>query len=145
MIRTCPNCSAKNRLPLTRMLDGPSCGKCKQPLPPPALPVPIESGFDFRTMVRDSPVPVLVDFWAPWCGPCKAMAPEFERLAGELSGRVLLAKVNTDALPQLGSEFQIRSIPTIILFKDGVEDNRITGAASASSIKQRLGLTQTDT
>jgi thioredoxin 2 len=140
MIRTCPHCSAKNRLPLKRMLEGPKCGKCKEPLPPPEHPVPVGTGFDFRTMIRDAPVPVLVDFWAPWCGPCKAMAPEFDRLAGELKGTVLLAKVNTDEIPALGSEYAIRSIPTIILFRDGVEANRVTGAASAASLKSRLGL-----
>lgn len=140
MIRTCPNCSSKNRLPLKRMLEGPNCGKCKEPLPPPVHPIPIATGYDFRMMLQDSPVPVLVDFWAPWCSPCKAMAPEFDRLAGELSGKVLLAKVNTDEIPALGSEHQIRSIPTTILFKSGEETSRITGAASASGLKTRHGL-----
>lgn len=140
MIRTCPNCSAKNRLPLKRMLEGPKCGKCKTPLPPPAKPVPVASGHDFRIMLRDSPVPVLVDFWAAWCGPCKAMAPEFERMAGELSGEVLLAKVNTDEVPQIASEYRIQSIPTLILFKNGEEDGRVTGAASGSTLRRKLGI-----
>ena len=140
MIRTCPTCSAKNRLPLKRMLEGPKCGKCKTPLPPPTKPVPVASGHDFRIMLRDSPVPVLVDFWAAWCGPCKAMAPEFERMAGELSGEVLLAKVNTDEVPQIASEYRIQSIPTLILFKDGEEDGRVTGAASGSTLRRKLGI-----
>ena len=140
MIRSCPQCSSKNRLPLKRILERPTCGKCKEVLPPPAHPVPISTGYDFRMVLQDSPLPVLVDFWAPWCGPCKAMAPEFDRLAGELSGEVLLVKVNTDEIPALGSEHQIRSIPTTILFRHGSEVSRVRGAASANGLKAQHGL-----
>lgn len=140
MIRTCPTCSAKNRVPLPRLLDGPKCGKCKNPLPPPAHPVPVESGHDFRVMLRDSPVPVLVDFWAQWCGPCKMMAPEFDKLAGQLSGEVLLAKLDTDKVPQIASEYRIQSIPTMILFKDGEPVERMSGAANAKTMRERMGL-----
>jgi thioredoxin 2 len=102
--------------------------------------VPIASAEDFDELLRNAPVPVLVDFWASWCGPCHAVAPELEALARERSGRVVVAKVNTEALPAVAGRFGIRSIPTMILFRGGREESRITGALPKSAIETKLAL-----
>lgn len=140
MIVPCPSCSAKNRIPPRKLDAGPKCGKCKQSLAPSATPVSLESGFDFNVLTAEASVPVLVDFWAQWCGPCRAVAPELVKLAKERAGSLIVAKVDTDALPQVGSKFNIRSIPTFILFRNGEEAGRVTGAASRATLVERLGL-----
>jgi thioredoxin 2 len=99
--------------------------------------VPIEAGgAPFDAMLAASPIPVVVDFWAPWCGPCRAMAPEFEKVARRLAGTALVVKVNTDAEPELGERFRIRSIPTIAVFRDGREVTRVSGARPAADIER---------
>ena len=140
MIVPCANCAAKNRIPPRKLDSGPTCGKCKQPLSPIGAPVIIETGFDLNLLKEETTLPILVDFWAQWCAPCRAVAPELVKLAKQKAGALIIAKVDTDALPQLGARFSIRSIPTFILFRDGDESGRVTGAASSATLVERLGL-----
>jgi len=125
-IVVCPSCQSPNRIPTARLGDQPRCGKCKQPLftgHPIAL---TDQTFD-RHLTR-SELPLVVDFWAEWCGPCRMMAPFFEQAATELEPRVRLAKVNTDENPMLAQRYQISSIPTTAVFKGGREVARQPGA-----------------
>ena len=128
----CPHCEAINRVAATRLGDAPKCGQCHAPLFT-AHPVELTAA-SFRRHLQHSGIPLLVDFWAPWCGPCKAMAPQFAQAAGTLEPRMRLAKVNTDSEQSLAGEFQIRSIPTMILFQAGRELARQSGSLGASQI-----------
>ncbi len=126
----CPHCHTTNRVAQTSLVQAPDCGKCHQPLfngHPVALD---EAAFDKH--IARSQVPVLVDFWARWCGPCRAMAPQFEAAARELEPHMRLAKVNTEEAQALGARLQIRSIPTLALFVDGREVARQPGAMGAA-------------
>lgn len=128
----CPECDAANRVPAARLGDGPRCGACKAPLFR-AEPVALDEE-RFRRHLRLSGVPLLVDFWASWCGPCRAMAPEFEAAARALEPRMRLVKVSTEEAPDLAAEFGIRSIPTLALFAGGREVARQAGAMPAGRI-----------
>lgn len=139
----CPACLAVNRLPAQRLSQGPSCGRCHEPLFA-GHPLALNQG-SFKTHVQRSDIPIVVDFWAPWCGPCIAMAPEFERAARELEPAVRLAKVDTQAEPGLGNEFSIRSIPTIVLFERGAEVARRSGAIGAAEIVRWVRATRATT
>ncbi len=134
----CPHCAATNRLPASRLGESPVCGRCGKPL---LEGQPIELGdADFDAVVAVSLVPVLVDFWAPWCGPCRAMAPAFEQAGRALKGRALLVKVNSDDNPGLSSRFGVRSIPTLVRLQGGRETNRQSGAVPASAIIALAGV-----
>lgn len=132
----CPHCHAVNRVSLARLNDGPTCGKCKQPLFT-GEPVALTSA-NFRALVERSELPVVVDFWAGWCGPCKMMAPIFAEAARELEPRMRFAKLDTEAEQALAGRFGIRSIPTLIVFKGGREVARQAGAMQGSQLRQWL-------
>jgi thioredoxin 2 len=134
----CPHCGAANRLPAARIDDAPVCGKCGQPL---LQGQPIELGDDnFDAVVGATKLPVVVDFWAAWCGPCQMMAPAFKQAAAQLQGRALLVKVDSDANPQLSRRYGIRSIPTLLRLQGGVETGRQSGAVPASAIVALAGV-----
>jgi thioredoxin 2 len=132
----CPHCFATNRVPQERLGDKPQCGKCKRPLFT-GKPMVLMPGNVAATLDKND-IPVLVDCWAPWCGPCKSFAPIFEQAAAQLEPRVRLAKLDTEAVPSLGQRWNIRSIPTLILFKQGKEVQRIAGAMSLPQLQQWL-------
>ena len=128
----CPNCRAVNRVEQARMGQGPVCGKCKQSLTDPK-PVALDPA-GFQRYLAKSDLPLLVDFWAPWCGPCRSMAPAFEQASAMLSPGVRLAKLNTQDHQDMGAMLGIQSIPTMVLFKGGREAARISGALPADQI-----------
>ena len=132
MLFTCPHCQTKNRVPDDRADQNPVCGHCAKPLLSGEVLELNDKNFD--AVVKGSGLPVLVDFWAPWCGPCRQMAPQFAQAAKQLKGQALLVKVNSDDNPRLSQRFAIRSIPTLVKFRKGAEADRISGALPAGQI-----------
>jgi thioredoxin 2 len=140
MIVACPSCSKDNRLPAARLRDKARCAACKAALLPVTHPIAVASAADFDELVRDAKLPVLVDFWAEWCGPCRMVGPEVAKVAASHAEKVIVAKVDTEALPAVAQRFDIRSIPTMILFRGGREADRLSGAMPAAAIAARLSL-----
>jgi len=133
-IVACPTCGAKNRVDPTRQA---VCGKCKSPLTADASPL-IVTDQNFAAEIERSPLPVLVDFLAAWCGPCRMVAPVVEQLAKELSGKVRVGKLDVDANQETAGRFRVQSIPSLLIFKDGKEVDRIVGVQSKEAILRRL-------
>lgn len=132
----CPHCLTPNRVPAGRLGEDPNCGKCHAELLPGAPLALDDTSFD--AFVTPSELPVLVDYWAPWCGPCRAMAPQFEKAAGELRQSVRFAKVNSDEAQGIAARAAIRSIPTMVLYRAGKELARTSGAMDAGSLRRWL-------
>ena len=132
----CPNCLSVNNVPLKDSYKKANCGKCKESLLN-TKPVELNQG-NFDEVVVNSDIPVIVDFWAPWCGPCKMMGPNFEKAATKFPLKTLFAKVNTQNEQNLGARFGIRSIPTLIIFKKGKEVHRISGALDENALRQLI-------
>ncbi|MCF6225778.1 MAG: thioredoxin TrxC [Xanthomonadales bacterium] len=128
----CPTCSAINRIPAGKMSANPSCGKCGKPVFP-GHPIDLNAN-NFMQHINRNDIPVVVDFWAPWCGPCKTMAPWYSDAAEKLEPRVRFAKLNTENEQAIGAKFNVRSIPTLILFRKGKEIARSAGAMQSAQI-----------
>jgi thioredoxin 2 len=135
----CPSCGATNRVPLDKVHQGlaPVCGRCKTPLPVGAKPVTVTDE-TFAAEVERSPLPVLLDLWAPWCGPCRMIAPVIDELVGQMAGRVRFAKLNIDENPATAARFHVSSIPTLLVLKAGQEVDRLVGVQPKSEIVRRL-------
>ncbi len=131
----CPSCGTTNRLGYDGLDRATRCAKCKTDLPHPNAPIDVTTTEQFDAVVAHASVPIGVDFWAAWCGPCRMVAPEIKKAAENLAGRALVLKVDTDANPELSSRFGIRSIPTIGVFANGREVNRVSGVRPAAAIE----------
>ena len=135
VITNCPGCGQKNRLAYERLTETVRCGRCKAELSAAAAPVDVALASDFDRLIAEASIPVVVDFWAPWCPPCRMVAPELEKVAARQAGRLLVVKVNTEEVAGLGDRLGIRSIPTMAVFKSGREIARTTGARPAADIE----------
>jgi thioredoxin 2 len=135
LVVPCAACGVRNRMAFSQFGRTHRCAQCKAHLSAPDSPVDVPDAATFDALVRQSALPVVVDYWAPWCGPCRMVAPELEKVARANAGRLVVAKVNTEALPELGDRFSIRSIPTMAVFAAGRECGRTSGARPAPDIE----------
>jgi thioredoxin 2 len=135
VLTRCPSCGKMNRLPYAALDKPTRCGQCKTSLHAPDAPIEVPSAEVFDALLGSARLPIVVDFWAPWCGPCRMVAPELEKVARAAAGEFLVVKIDTEALPDLGARFGVRSIPTMAVFKDGREVTRTAGARPAADIQ----------
>lgn len=139
LIIRCMTCGAKNRVPENRISENPKCGKCGTPLRLEIFDTPVNvTDNDFYQEVMQSSIPVVVDCWAPWCGPCRAVAPVLDDLAKTYKGRLKIAKVNVDENPGTGSKYRIQSIPTMLFVKNGNLVDQVTGALPRQALEARI-------
>jgi thioredoxin 2 len=136
VIEACPQCGQQNRIPFASLGNLVRCGHCRTELPRLASAIEIDEEETFESLTDASSLPVLVDFWADWCGPCKMMAPELKRVAAHSAGKYVIAKVNTEGLPALAQRHHISALPTLVLFAGGRERMRVEGARPAVEIQR---------
>ena len=137
LIRSCPTCGAKNRVGARHLTANARCGSCKTGLGPVAAPLEVDTAA-FDEIIAAADVPILVDFWAEWCGPCRMAAPEVHRLAEEVAGRALVLKVDTDAHPELGARYRVQAIPNFVVIRHGRVVTQHPGLAPRSQMRQWL-------
>jgi thioredoxin 2 len=135
IVAACASCGKKNRIAYERLGVEARCGRCKQTIGTPGVPIEVHSSAHFDRLIAHAALPVVVDYWAPWCGPCRMVAPELQKVAARQAGHAIVVKVNTDELSDLGQRFNIRSIPTLAVFAGGKEVARATGARPANEIE----------
>jgi thioredoxin 2 len=136
ILLNCPKCGRRNRLRYEGLGKMFRCGQCRSEIQPVGEPLDVHNDLTFDALVSHSAMPVLADFWAPWCGPCKMVAPELRKVAQQTAGQIVVAKVNTEEVPSLAARFRITAIPTMILFEDGLEVARQAGAMPAPQIRK---------
>jgi thioredoxin 2 len=137
MIRVCQKCGAKNRIPAKHLADVGKCGSCKAALPAETGPIEADPEL-FEEVLRDAKVPVLVDFWAEWCGPCRMAAPDLHALAEEMAGRALVLKVNIDTHPELANRYRVQSIPNFVVLKNGKTVGQYAGLSPRGEMRKWL-------